>query len=49
MAVWHGILNGWHLVVSALGSIVLWCFLAAVVLTVVELCLYRRKKRRSRS
>ncbi len=49
MAVWQGILSGWHWVVSVLGSIVLWCFLAAVVLVVIELVIYRRKRRRERT
>ncbi len=41
-------MTGWHWVVSFLGSVVLWCFLAAVVLGIIELCLYRRRKRRDR-
>ncbi len=49
MAVWQGILTGWHWVVSVLGSIVLWCVLAAVVLVIVERVIYRRKKRRGQS
>ncbi len=49
MAAWNGFLVGWHWVVNALGAVVLWCFLACVVLFVVELLIYRFKKRRDRS
>ncbi len=49
MVVWQGILTGWHWLVSFMGSVVLWCFLAAIVLAIVELCIYRAKKRRDRS
>ncbi len=47
--VWHGILTGWHWAVSCAGAIVMWCVLAAVVLFVVELFIYRSKRRRDRS
>ncbi len=48
MNVWQGITIGWHWVVSFLGSVVWWCFLACLVIFVIELLVYRRKKRRDR-
>ncbi len=44
--VWQGILTGWHWLVSFMGSVLLWSFLAAIVLFVVERFIYRAKTRR---
>ncbi len=49
MMIWQGVMIGWHWVVSILGNIVLWCFLAAVVFCVIEFFLYRSRKRRDQS
>ncbi len=49
MGVWQGILVGWHWLITVLGSIVFWCFIACLVIFVVELLIYRSKKRRDRS